>query len=87
MGGLMFLGTYTTLFDSAISPWTTLGMRVFLCCNGCYICFAFFSFFSVYGGFSLQFFEIVIFIDRPLGSSYFRIVVGRRLFRLQTTFE
>jgi hypothetical protein len=28
MGGLMFLGTYTNFFDSAISPWTTLGMRV-----------------------------------------------------------
>lgn len=26
----MFLGTYTDLFDSAISPWTTLGMHMFL---------------------------------------------------------
>lgn len=24
----MFLGTYSDLFDSAISPWTTLGMCV-----------------------------------------------------------
>jgi len=25
MGCLMFIGTYTTLFDSSVSPWTTLG--------------------------------------------------------------
>jgi hypothetical protein len=25
VGGIMFVGQYTTLFDTAISPWTTLG--------------------------------------------------------------
>jgi phospholipid-transporting ATPase len=25
MGAIMFVGTYTPLYDSAISPWTTLG--------------------------------------------------------------
>ena len=25
MGALMFIGTYTQLFESSVSPWTTLG--------------------------------------------------------------